>query len=106
MLSAWWGRSLLKHSMKSSNLACCRRQLRPAGLVVSSFRVRCMRSWRPFCGSFKLNEFLRPRRARTDFALHRARHLRNYRGVPFNLVEKLTAVYAAFYVSLFVILKC
>src|ERR1700685_1296061 len=35
--------------MKSSNLACCCRKLLPAGLVVSSFRVRCMRSWRPFC---------------------------------------------------------
>src|SRR3954447_24702475 len=35
--------------MKSSNLACCWRKLRAAGLVVSSFKVRCMRSWRPFC---------------------------------------------------------
>src|SRR3954471_2733625 len=49
MLSAWCGRSLLKHSMKSSNLACCCRKFLPAGLVVSSLSVRCMRSWRPFC---------------------------------------------------------
>src|SRR5580704_13516629 len=35
--------------MKSSNFACCCRKLLPAGLVVSSFKVRCMRSWRPFC---------------------------------------------------------
>src|ERR1700730_6468408 len=35
--------------MKSSNLACCWRKFLPAGLVVSSLRVRCMRSWRPFC---------------------------------------------------------
>src|ERR1700746_1053204 len=49
MLSAWCGRSLLKHSTKSSNFACCCRKFLPAGLVVSSFRVRCMRSCRPFC---------------------------------------------------------
>src|ERR1700722_16434506 len=35
--------------MKSSNLACCWRKLAPAGFVVSIFRVRCIRSWRPFC---------------------------------------------------------
>src|SRR5205807_8770873 len=35
--------------MKSSNLACCCRKLRAAGFVVSSLRVKCMRSWRPFC---------------------------------------------------------
>src|ERR1700682_5577598 len=29
--------------MKSSNFACCCRKLLPAGLVVSSFKVRCMR---------------------------------------------------------------
>src|SRR5229473_2858369 len=35
--------------MKSSNLACCCRKLPAAGLVASFFKVRCMRSWRPFC---------------------------------------------------------
>src|SRR6185437_10805693 len=35
--------------MKSSNLACCCRKFWAAGLVASSFKVRCMRSWRPFC---------------------------------------------------------
>src|ERR1700675_3835167 len=35
--------------MNLSNLACCCRKLALAGLVASFFRVRCMRSWRPFC---------------------------------------------------------
>src|SRR5579871_4048659 len=35
--------------MKSSNLACCCRKFLAAGLVASSFKVRCMRSCRPFC---------------------------------------------------------
>src|ERR1700733_778372 len=35
--------------MKSSNLACCCRKFWAAGLVASSFKVRCIRSWRPFC---------------------------------------------------------
>src|ERR1035438_9374034 len=33
--------------MNLSNLACCCRKFRLAGLVASFFRVRCMRSWRP-----------------------------------------------------------
>jgi hypothetical protein len=36
--------SILKISMKSSNLACCCRKFEPAGLVVSFFKVRCTRS--------------------------------------------------------------
>src|SRR5260370_9447786 len=35
--------------MNLSNLACCCRKFALAGLVASFFRVRCMRSWRPFC---------------------------------------------------------
>src|SRR5260221_9866125 len=35
--------------MKSSKRACCCRKLAAAGWVVSFLRVRCMRSWRPFC---------------------------------------------------------
>src|ERR1039457_6246867 len=43
------GGPLLKTSMNLSNLACCCRKFRLAGLVASFFRWRCMRSWRPFC---------------------------------------------------------
>ena len=49
MPSASWGLSLLNSSTKASNLACCCRKLAPAGRVACCFRVRCMRSWRPFC---------------------------------------------------------
>src|SRR5690242_7062790 len=35
--------------MNLSNLTCCCRKLQAAGLVASCFKVRCMRSWRPFC---------------------------------------------------------
>src|SRR5437773_10201668 len=49
MSSAWCGRSWLKQSMNSSNFACCCRKFCAAGLVASFFKVRCMRSWRPFC---------------------------------------------------------
>lgn len=40
---------MLNSSTKSSKRACCCRKLAPAGLVVSSFKAGCMRSWRPFC---------------------------------------------------------
>src|SRR5229473_7994865 len=44
--------------MKSSNLACCCRKLPAAGLVASFFKVRCMRSWRPFLlGMARLDPF-------------------------------------------------
>jgi len=36
-------------STKASNLACCWRLFMQGGRVVSFFKVRCMRSWRPFC---------------------------------------------------------
>src|ERR1700722_14417028 len=49
MASDSCGRSLLNSSMKASNLACCCSRLAPAGRVASFFRVRCMRSCRPFC---------------------------------------------------------
>src|SRR5215831_14961089 len=49
MSRASCGRSLLKTSINLSNLACCCRKFAAAGLVASFFRVRCMRSWRPFC---------------------------------------------------------
>src|SRR5215472_13114270 len=49
MPKASCGRWLLKISIKSSNLACCCRKFAAAGLVVSFFKVRCIRSWRPFC---------------------------------------------------------
>ena len=35
--------------MKSSKRACCCSRLTAAGRVASFFKVRCMRSWRPFC---------------------------------------------------------
>src|ERR1700723_2796512 len=35
--------------MKRSNFSCCWRRFFPGGLVASFFKVRCMRSWRPFC---------------------------------------------------------
>src|SRR5450755_1884972 len=35
--------------MNLSHLASCCRKFALAGLVASFFRVRCMRSWRPFC---------------------------------------------------------
>ena len=35
--------------MKASKRACCCRLFMPAGRVASFLRVRCMRSWRPFC---------------------------------------------------------
>src|SRR6202790_4508678 len=49
MPGASGGGSCLKTSMNLSNLACCCRKLALAGLVASFLRVRCMRSWRPFC---------------------------------------------------------
>ncbi len=49
MLSASCGRSSLNLLTKSSNRACCWRTFMPGGRAVYCFRVRCMRSWRPFC---------------------------------------------------------
>src|SRR5215469_10620159 len=49
MASASCGRSLLNSCRKASKRACCCKLLMPGGRVVSVLRVRCMRSWRPFC---------------------------------------------------------
>src|ERR1700681_3906406 len=35
--------------MKRSNFSCCWSRFFAGGLVASFFKVRCMRSWRPFC---------------------------------------------------------
>src|SRR2546425_8720177 len=47
MPSASWGLSALNSSTKASNLACCCKLFIPDGLVVSFFKVRCMRSLSP-----------------------------------------------------------
>ena len=39
-------------SIKSSKRACCCSRLAAAGPVASFFRVRCIRSWRPFCSGW------------------------------------------------------
>src|SRR5919106_1601206 len=49
MASASCGRSALNSCTKSSKRACCCRLFMPGGRVASRLRVRCMRSWRPFC---------------------------------------------------------
>ena len=49
MASASCGRSALNSCTKASKRACCCRLFMPGGRVASFFRVRCMRSWRPFC---------------------------------------------------------
>src|SRR5882672_8344485 len=40
--------------MRRSNFSCCCRKLLAAGLVVSFFKVRCIRSCRPFCWGWRL----------------------------------------------------
>ena len=44
--------------------ACCAPRLAPGGRVVSAFRVRGIRSWRPFCGGLpgSMNSGKMPRR--------------------------------------------
>src|SRR5690349_17791765 len=49
MSNASCGRSLLNSATKASKRACCWRLFMPGGRVASCLRVRCMRSWRPFC---------------------------------------------------------
>ena len=49
MARASCGRSALNSCTKSSKRACCCRLFMPGGRVASFLRVRCMRSWRPFC---------------------------------------------------------
>src|SRR5262245_20252297 len=49
MAMASCGLSTLNSCTKSSKRACCCRVFMPGGRVASFLRVRCMRSWRPFC---------------------------------------------------------
>src|SRR5215831_5234855 len=85
MSSASWGRCWLNSSTKSSNLACCWRMLAPAGRVASCLRVRCMRSWRPFCWGWPglMRSMEMPRRNHQTESLERLnRPLGEAKGTP------------------------
>lgn len=46
------GRSWLYSCRNRSKLCCCCRWFAAGGRAVSAFRVRCIRSWRPFCSGW------------------------------------------------------